>query len=411
MARKPWAAVVEALEAEEVEYVFGLPGNPELLYNDLYGSSVKPVLVRMETSAVFMAMAYARVSGKVGVVHASPGPGMANLVPGLLEASYACSPLVCIVSAASRTHEGMGGFQDAPSLEMVKPVTKWAVRIDLPERTAWTMARAFAVAQNGKPGPVFVEIPGDVAGAAAEIPRYRRPLVGLRAAGDPAAIERAARLLGEAERPVIWAGGGVGLSGAELEEQGHEPLERGRLNRLQPPPTTACAAYKLLLYYRADHAPTASRQRSLAGEAAAAARSAGIPLVLEPLVYRLDGEDEAAYGSRFGEPARSAAADLAGSGAAVLKLQFPGDDCSALTDASALLPWALLGGSDVDGETFTRQLEVACDAGGSGFIAGRAIWSGALGLAAADADAWLAAQAAPLLARLGAVARERGRPL
>jgi acetolactate synthase I/II/III large subunit len=217
MARKPWAAVVEALEAEEVEYVFGLPGNPELLYNDLYGSPVKPVLVRMETSAVFMAMAYARVSGKVGVVHASPGPGMANLVPGLLEASYACSPLVCIVSAASRTHEGMGGFQDAPSLEMVKPVTKWAVRIDLPERTAWTMARAFAVAQNGKPGPVFVEIPGDLAGMSAEIPRYRRPRVGLRAGGDPVAVERAARLLGEAERPVIWAGGGVALSGAEAE--------------------------------------------------------------------------------------------------------------------------------------------------------------------------------------------------
>jgi acetolactate synthase-1/2/3 large subunit len=96
-------------------------------------------------------------------------------------------------------------------------VTKWAVRIDLPERTTWTIQRAFAVAQNGKPGPVFVEIPGDVAGMAAEIPPYRRPLVGMRAAGDPDAIARVARLLDEAERPVVWAGGGVGLSGAESE--------------------------------------------------------------------------------------------------------------------------------------------------------------------------------------------------
>jgi acetolactate synthase I/II/III large subunit len=215
--RKPWAAVVEALEAEQVEYVFGLPGNPELLYNDLYGSSVKPVLVRMETSAVFMAMAFARVSGRVGVVHASPGPGMANLVPGLLEAHSACSPIVCVVSAASRTHEGMGGFQDSPSLEMVRPVTKWAVRVDLPERTAWTMARAFALAKGGRSGPVFVEIPTDVAGTEAEIPAYRPPLKGLRAAGDPDAVERAARLLAGSERPVIWAGGGVGLSGAEDE--------------------------------------------------------------------------------------------------------------------------------------------------------------------------------------------------
>jgi acetolactate synthase-1/2/3 large subunit len=214
---KPWAAVVAALEAEEVEYVFGLPGSPELLYNDLHGSSVQAVLVRMETSAVFLAMAYARVSGRVGVVHASPGPGMANLVPGLLEAQYACSPLVCIVSAASRTHEGAGGFQDAPSLEMVRPVTKWAVRVDLPERTTWTIQRAFAVAQNGRPGPVFVEIPADVAGLEAEIPEYRRPLVGLRPAGDPDAVARAAELLAAAERPLLWAGGGVGLSGAEAE--------------------------------------------------------------------------------------------------------------------------------------------------------------------------------------------------
>ena len=77
------------------------------------------------------------------------------------------------------------------------------------------MQRAFAVAQNGKPGPVFVEIPVDVAAAPAEIPGYRRPLVGLRSAGDAAAVERATRLLADSERPVIWAGGGVGLSGAE----------------------------------------------------------------------------------------------------------------------------------------------------------------------------------------------------
>ena len=153
------------------------PGDPQLLYNDLYDfPQVKPILVRHETSAVFMAMAYARISGRVGVVHASPGPGTANLVPGLLEAVYACSPLVCVVSAASRLHEGRGGFQDSPSLEMLRPVTKWATRIDLAERTAWTMQRAFALARNGRPGPIVVEIPSDVAGTAAEIPEYRVPL-------------------------------------------------------------------------------------------------------------------------------------------------------------------------------------------------------------------------------------------
>ncbi len=216
--KKPWASVVEALEAEQVEYVFGLPGNPLFLYNDLAESkTITAVLVRMETSAVFLAMAYARVSGKVGVLHSSPGPGMANLVPGLLEAHYACSPIVCVCSAASRVHEGMGGFQDTPSLELARPITKWAVRIDLPERTAWTIERAFELAQTGKPGPVFVEIPGDVALSDAAIPPYRQALADLRTAGDPSLIAAAAALLDSAERPVIYAGGGVGLSGAEDE--------------------------------------------------------------------------------------------------------------------------------------------------------------------------------------------------
>lgn len=216
--KKPWRAICEAFEAEEVEYVFGIPGNPIALYNDLYDfPDIKAVLVRMETSAVFMAMAYARVTGKVGVLHASPGPGMANLVPGLLEAFYGCSPIIAICSARSRQHAGMGGFQDTPSLELADPVTKWAERIELPARTTWTMERAFELAQTGKPGPVYVEVPVDIAATSAEIPTYRRPLVELRSAGDPVLVERAASLLGSASRPVIFAGGGVVLSCAEQE--------------------------------------------------------------------------------------------------------------------------------------------------------------------------------------------------
>src|SRR5919198_1267558 len=215
MAR-PWRAICEGLAAEGVEYVFGLPGNPQLLYNDLADfPQIRPILVRHETSAVFMAMGYARVSGRVGGVHASPGPGMANLVPGLLEAYYACSPIVCLVSSVGRTFEGMGAFQETPSLDLARPVSKWAVRIDLAHRTTWTLERAFQLARTGKPGPVFVELPADVAATEAEMPDHRRPFENLRAAGDPAAVARAAEVLVGAERPVIVAGGGVGLSGAE----------------------------------------------------------------------------------------------------------------------------------------------------------------------------------------------------
>ena len=216
--RRPWASVCDALAAERVEYVFGLPGNPELLYNDLFDRpEITPVLVRHETSAVFMAMAYARVSGRVGVVHASPGPGMANLVPGLLEAFYACSPLVSLVSAADRNYEGMGVFQETPSLDLARPVSKWAVRLDLAHRTAWTLERAFHLAQNGKPGPVFVEIPGDVASTQTEIPDYRPLPAPLRPAGDPVLVAAASELLEGSQRPVIVVGGGVGLAQAERE--------------------------------------------------------------------------------------------------------------------------------------------------------------------------------------------------
>ena len=216
--RRPWKAIVEALAEEEVEFVFGLPGNPEFLYNDLADHpEITPILVRMETSAVFLAMAYARVSGKVGVLHASPGPGMANLVPGLLEAFYGCSPIVSLVSAADRNYEGMGVFQETPSMDLARPVSKWAVRIDIPERTTWTMERAFALAQNGKPGPVYVELPGDVAAANVTIPDYERPLVGLRPAAEPALAARAVELLLAARAPAIVAGGGVALSHAETE--------------------------------------------------------------------------------------------------------------------------------------------------------------------------------------------------
>jgi acetolactate synthase-1/2/3 large subunit len=134
---------------------------------------------------------------------------MANLVPGLLEAYYACAPLVSLVSAADRNYEGMGVFQETPSLDLARPVSKWAVRIDLAQRTTWAVERAFQLARTGKPGPVFVELPADVAATEVEIPPYHRAVGELRAAGDPAAVARAAGLL------AVVAGGGVGLSAAE----------------------------------------------------------------------------------------------------------------------------------------------------------------------------------------------------
>jgi tagatose 1,6-diphosphate aldolase len=204
-----------------------------------------------------------------------------------------------------------------------------------------------------------------------------------------------------------------------LETQGHEPLDGGRLNRLMadfgPAEAAALGAHgcKLLLYYRADRAASAERQLALVRQAAADCHRHGLALVVEPLVYRLRDEDEQVYVRRFGELVVAAARDVAAADVDLLKLQFPGDAaaCAQLMEAAGPRPWTLLGGSDVDGETFVRQLAAACAAGARGFIAGRAIWAGALALEPAAQSAWLDEHARPLIARLTDIADTHARRL
>jgi sulfofructosephosphate aldolase len=194
-----------------------------------------------------------------------------------------------------------------------------------------------------------------------------------------------------------------------LEAQGHEPLEGARLNRLEFSAADAIRVgadgCKLLLWYRADHHESAARQAELVAGAADDCRREGLPLVLEPLVYKLDGESDAAYAEAFGDLVVAAAREL--HVCDLLKLQYPGEDAVArATAAAAPLEWALLGGSEVDGESFAEQLAVACRAGATGFIAGRAIWSGCLGLPPQEQERWLRREARPLFDRLVTIASD-----
>jgi acetolactate synthase-1/2/3 large subunit len=214
--RRAWDAVVEALQAEGVRHVFGLGGGD--FYDALaQAPMIRPVLVRIQTSGVFMAMAVARLTGRPGVCFAPPGPGVANLVPGLLEADSTCTPLVVLAGASSTANAGAGAFQEVDQLRLVEAVTKARFRITRPERTSWTMRRAFALALNGRPGPVYVEIPVDLGGVRVPIPPYVPSPHPLRSAPDPVEVERAADLLARAERPVLVAGGGAVASRAFAE--------------------------------------------------------------------------------------------------------------------------------------------------------------------------------------------------
>ena len=221
MAMNAWDHVVAALEAEHVPLVFGLPGNPKHLYDALYRSTVvRPVLVRHETAGAFMAMAYARVSGNLGCCFGSPGPGVANLVPGILEAYSGCAPVLALAVRASRQIEGQGAFQETDQLGLMRPITKWAVTVERPDRIGWTIRRAVSIATTGKPGPVYVEIPADEALAPVDGPPYVLADRSVRPAPDPERIDAAVDLLATCSRPVLVCGGGAVLSGAWAEVEG-----------------------------------------------------------------------------------------------------------------------------------------------------------------------------------------------
>ena len=213
-----WQMVVEILKAEGIKYVFGLPGSPACLYDALYDEpAITPVLVRHEAAGGFMAMAYSLLTREPAVCFASPGPGIANLVPAMLEALATCAPLIAPCTGISGYTDGKGAFQETDQVGVMKPVTKWAVRVPYAEKIPWAMRRAFSLATNGQPGPIFVEIPVEVGGARSEMADYVPAERYIRSAGDPARVEAAAELLAEAKRPLIVAGGGALRSGAQAE--------------------------------------------------------------------------------------------------------------------------------------------------------------------------------------------------
>jgi acetolactate synthase I/II/III large subunit len=213
-----WQAVALALRAEGIPFVFGLPGDPGHLYDALYeleaDGGPTAIGVRYETSGAFMAMAYARVSGQIAACFGCPGPGIANLVPGVLEAFSGCTPMLVLGVRASRETNGMGAFQEADHVGMLAPITKWATTVEIPERIPWTMRRAVQLANMGQPGPVYIELPGDIGTAEAEIPVYRRAIKDARPGPNAEDILRAAELISIAKRPLMITGGGCYFSGA-----------------------------------------------------------------------------------------------------------------------------------------------------------------------------------------------------
>lgn len=216
MPRKTvWRAVAEALEAEGVQHLFGLPGNALHLVSDIRKhTGIKLVLVRHEHSGVACAYAYARLSQAPAVCFGNPGPGITNMATGLLEATSGSLPVICITNGVAAANDGKGAFQELDSVALMRPVTKWAVRATLPERVPWILERAFSIARNGRPGAVFIDIPSDLGLTEAEMPPYRAAQLRHRSRADAAAVKVAARAIAAARRPLMICGSGAIASSA-----------------------------------------------------------------------------------------------------------------------------------------------------------------------------------------------------
>jgi acetolactate synthase-1/2/3 large subunit len=213
---KAWKTVVDSLVREKTRFVFGLVAGPWDFWDYLAETEIKPILVRHELSSVQMAMANARLTARPGIVMDSPGPGVANMFAGFLEANTGCIPIIAPVPSSEMRTEGMAQMQETDMVPSFKPVSKWAYRVTNQEKVAWAMRRAFSISAGGKPGPVFLEIPMDVGNSEYTGPPYRSVVLP-RSRPDENDVKEAVALIAKSERPVIVAGGGVILSQASAE--------------------------------------------------------------------------------------------------------------------------------------------------------------------------------------------------
>ena len=211
-------ALVESLERVGVDVVFGIPGGAILPAYDPLGQSelVRHILVRHEQGAGHAAEGYASASGKVGVAIASSGPGATNLVTGLAEALLDSVPLVAISGQVPCAAVGTDAFQEVDVLGMSLSCTKHSFMVTDPADLGRVIAEAFAIATEGRPGPVLIDLPKDVQLAA--VPS-QSPLFAVEEPEplNQAELTVARTLLAGAERPVLYVGGGVGMANAEQQ--------------------------------------------------------------------------------------------------------------------------------------------------------------------------------------------------
>jgi len=214
--------VIRCLQEEQVEYVFGYPGGAVLfIYDALFQQDkVKHILVRHEQAAVHAADGYARSSENVGVALVTSGPGLTNAVTGIATAYMDSIPMVIISGQVPTFAIGEDAFQEVDAVGITRPCVKHNFLVKDVRDIALTIKKAFYLAKSGRPGPVLVDIPKDVSNQKTTFEYARN--VDIRSyhpagKGDSVQVKLAAKMLLEAKRPMVYAGGGVVLSGASAQ--------------------------------------------------------------------------------------------------------------------------------------------------------------------------------------------------
>lgn len=208
--------IVESLKQHGISVVTGIPGGANLpLYNALIDSGIEHVLARHEQGAGFIAQGMARRSGRPAVCLATSGPGATNLVTALADAKMDSVPVIAITGQVSLPFIGTDAFQEVDMFGLSLSITKHSFLVRTTAELPGIMSEAFYIAAEGRPGPVLIDVPKDVQVQAAEIASFPqpRPLHG-HCGADERYITKIAEAINSAEKPVIYAGGGVVLSGA-----------------------------------------------------------------------------------------------------------------------------------------------------------------------------------------------------
>ncbi len=217
--------VIQSLIKEGVDNIFGLPGGAIIdVYDALYDSPIRHILVRHEQGAIHAADGYARATGKVGVAMVTSGPGATNTVTGIATAYMDSIPILVFTGQVPTKLIGNDAFQEADIVGIIRPCTKHNYLVKDVDALARTIKEAFYIARSGRPGPVLIDLPKDVQQAKAEFeypkevdlpgykPKYKAHI---------GQVNRAAQLIANARRPMVYAGGGVIYS-----KGAHEALKR-----------------------------------------------------------------------------------------------------------------------------------------------------------------------------------------